>query len=730
MKCGAQTLVEPQIGPALITPVRHINTIMRSLTLARSVTLPADLDVSRITDLALGPAGRLYATTNYDGWITAWNISGTNLAQIDRDDHAAALSAGAMPGLTFVARNGEAALLSGGFNGGRMALRPLTSDGRFESPVNLGNDSLFAGPLIQPGAVQLTNGLTAVYGGIVDSGGIARMTFAANGTLASTTITPANAISAMTSGLVEGIRYLFTASADDNSVSALQIGSTGTLSLTGSVTRDQGLWASVPTALASAVIDGKTYLVLAAAGSNSLTVLQVGNTGTLGVVDHIIDDLTTRFAGATVVETIRHDGLTYVITGGADDGISIFALLPGGRLVPRAHIADTPAMTLANISAIAVQSQGTGLDLFVASASEPGLTRLRYDAGHAQLIAGTAAADTLQGAGGDDILFDGAGSDTLRGNAGADTFVLARDGAVDRIVDFTPGQDTIDLSGWQGLRSVNQLFFDSTSTGITITYGNEVLIIRSANGQTIAASAFSDTDLLGAARIPQVIAPGDPGPVTAPPLLPARPVLNTPETPQPPPESGIERIGTSADDALFGTSFDDILYGLGGRDTISGNAGADTIYGGGDSDRLMGGAGNDLLAGGAGRDDRWIMTTPAGSSNADILYGDSGNDRIWGHAGADRLWGGPGNDILWGGAGRDTFVFTAGQDRFGDVSATVDTVLLDERLWSGTLSALDIVNRFGTLDNGDAILNFGNGNILTVDDIGSLTALSQTIDFL
>lgn len=703
---------------------------MRTLSFIRSVTASADLDVSRITDLALGPAGGLYATTQYDGWVSAWNISGTALTQIDQDNHTASLTAGAMPGLAFVSRDGDAALLSGGFNGGRMTLRPLAGDGSFESRINLGSDSLFAGPLIQPVGVTLSNDTTAVYGGIVNSGGIAQMTFATNGNLTSTNITPGSAISAMTSGMAGGINYLFTASASDLNVSVWAINSTGAISLTGSIAGDQGLWVSAPTALASTVIAGTTYLVLASAGSSSLTVLQIGSTGTLGVVDHILDDRNTRFAGATVVETVQHDGLTYVITGGADDGISVYAMLPGGRLVPRAHISDTPDMTLANINAIAVQGRSTGLDIFASSASEPGLTRLRYEAGNVQIITGTAASETLQGASGDDILFDGTGSDTLRGHAGADTFILARDGALDTIADFTPGQDSIDLSGWTGLRSTNQLFFDSTNTGIRITYGDEVLIIQSANGQSIAASAFADNDLLSGTRIPQVIEPGEPGPVTDPPPLPERAAYIAPASPQPPAEAGIERLGTVADDALFGSSYDDILYGLAGRDTISGNAGADTLYGGGGSDRLMGGAGNDLLVGGGGRDDRWTETTPRGSSNADILYGDSGNDRIWGHAGADRLWGGLGNDILWGGAGRDTFVFTAGRDLFADVSVGVDTILLDSRLWTGGLTPLDIVNRFGTLDAGDAVLDFGSGNVLRVDDIGSLTVLSQAIDFL
>lgn len=98
--------------------------------------------------------------------------------------------------------------------------------------------------------------------------------------------------------------------------------------------------------------------------------------------------------------------------------------------------------------------------------------------------------------------------------------------------------------------------------------------------------------------------------------------------------------------------------------------------------------------------------------------------------GVTAFGGGTGNDMIWGGGGRDTFVFTAGTDQFMDVSAEIDTVLLDERLWGSALTPLDVVNRFGALQGRDATLDFGGGNRLTVEDIGSLTALSDIIDFL
>ena len=65
------------------------------------------------------------------------------------------------------------------------------------------------------------------------------------------------------------------------------------------------------------------------------------------------------------------------------------------------------------------------------------------------VLRGARGDDRLAAGGGGDRLVGGPGRDTLLGGAGADTFVFAfaphADG--DRIADFEPGTDRIDLSG-------------------------------------------------------------------------------------------------------------------------------------------------------------------------------------------------------------------------------------------------------------------------------------------
>jgi Ca2+-binding RTX toxin-like protein len=206
-------------------------------------------------------------------------------------------------------------------------------------------------------------------------------------------------------------------------------------------------------------------------------------------------------------------------------------------------------------------------------------------------IAGTIAADTIDGADGSDTLLGdggadllvggkgndsldgGVGSDTLDGGAGDDIYVL--DGPTDQIID-SGGFDavivgySIDLATG-GFKGIEEVVLGET--------GN-LDVIGNATSNEIVGNSFAN-----------------------------------------------HITGLAGNDTLDGWVGDDSLDGGVGNDFLLGFYGDDTLVGGAGIDALVGEQGNDLLLGGAGADAYGYDSLVDG---ADVVEtGDKGVDRIF-----------------------------------------------------------------------------------------------------
>lgn len=167
---------------------------------------------------------------------------------------------------------------------------------------------------------------------------------------------------------------------------------------------------------------------------------------------------------------------------------------------------------------------------------------------------------------------------------------------------------------------------------------------------------------------------------------------------------GLDQIdGTAAGETLNGAHLSDVIFGQGGNDRIHGRDGHDIVDGGTGNDRIWGERGNDRLLGNRG---------------ADKLFGGPGDDTLIGGAGDDTLDGGIGNDVLTGGLKADTFVFGTGYgaDRITDFNvAQGDRLQLDDALWGGGLTVMDVIGQFASFDRANRVVfSFDDGETLTV----------------
>ena len=450
---------------------------------------------------------------------------------------------------------------------------------------------------------------------------------------------------AMVSFEIAGQHLVFTASQGDSGISSYSLDSRGRMSLLGSLGAEQGLGISQPSTLLLAEAGGRQLLLLGAAGTGTISVIEPGADGSLTLLDHISDNRDSRFGGIAVMQAVTHGSWTFVVAGGSDDGLSLFALLPSGRLLLLDSLADRADLGLDNVNGLALALDGNQLHVFASSETEPGVTHLSIDTAAGEVLQGSSGTGQLQGSSGNDILIDGLGRDTLDGGAGADLFVFGHSNERNTIHNFDPVTDRIDLAGWAGLSSVAQLTITATASGAVIRFGNNRLDLLTADGAPLSYEDFILRDILG---------------LYQPPL--------------PPPPSPLVLHGTGADEQLIGAAGadniqagggGDSLFGQGGNDSLAGEAGNDVLFGGTGDDTLTGGDGSDQLAGEDGHDSLeggGGHDSLEGGHGNDTLEGNSSYDRLRGNLGDDHLSGGTGDDTLYGGDGNDTLFGNTARD--------------------------------------------------------------------
>lgn len=197
-------------------------------------------------------------------------------------------------------------------------------------------------------------------------------------------------------------------------------------------------------------------------------------------------------------------------------------------------------------------------------------------------------------------------------------------------------------------------------------------------------------------------------------------------------DASVVRLLGVGDIDLTGGDRGEKIFGNGGSNRIDGGGGSDRIKAGGGNDHVSGGTGSDRIAGQGGHDRVF------GGEGNDTLRGNGGNDLIEGGAGADVLKGGGGNDTLSGGTeddlligqrGSDTFVFSAGfdNDRIRGFALGQDALMLDQGLWTGVLTAAEVVDQFASVVNNHTVFDFGDGDTLTLLGVTNLGAIADDI---
>ncbi|WP_172330987.1 calcium-binding protein [Mangrovicoccus sp. HB161399] len=179
------------------------------------------------------------------------------------------------------------------------------------------------------------------------------------------------------------------------------------------------------------------------------------------------------------------------------------------------------------------------------------------------------------------------------------------------------------------------------------------------------------------------------------------------------------------DDVIVGTAASETFYSGIGNDTVTAKFGADWVYGGTGNDWLAGKAGRDHIFGGKGHDRLF------GGMGDDTLNGGRGEDKLFGGFGRDVLDGALGDDELEGGGGADEFRFGVGygDDVVTDFGTGADELVFDPALWSGELTADEVVDAFAEVEGSDLVFRFDGGESLTLLGYTDVAAIADDISF-
>lgn len=314
---------------------------------------------------------------------------------------------------------------------------------------------------------------------------------------------------------MNGETFVIAASSTQSGVSSHRLHPDGRIEHIDSFGAHVGAGLAQSTALITTEVLGETYVVVASAGSGTLTSLRLNDHGVMFEADHKTDTLQTRFGGVQDMAGFSHEGRSFVLAGGSDDGLSLFEIGPGGQLYHLQSLAHQAGWTLQKVRAIeATVVEGQAI-VFVSGEVATGMTQFSIDLGRFGEVIMAGPGDTelngsvrddhleagaddviLRGGGGNDRLVAGTGETRLWGGPGEDVFVFRPGGGVDRIMDFEHGLDRIDLSAYPMLYSTAALSFESTHTGARIRLGDDVIVVRTHDLMPLSSEDFTQSDFI------------------------------------------------------------------------------------------------------------------------------------------------------------------------------------------------------------------------------------------
>lgn len=494
-----------------------------NLQLSNVITDTPDRQLLGLSDLeviSVGTRTYIIASGEADGGVSSYEILADG-SIVASDDILLSTSSGSqgIRDITVFEVGSDTILLLSGMADDNQATYRIDADGSFIAEDSYSDGSGTYANWLHTDAVTI-NGNTYVFGAQWGKSGFFGFDTNADADL----ITPVKYpdgpevflgdVSAIETAYLHNKYFLFVASGVDAGVQSYAISDDGSLTLMDIAPPEEGGFNGI-TDLATVDNGKRAFVIIASAGSDSLTVFRVSKEGKINLIDTLVDTNETRFANVSAIESFEYNDRQFVLAGGSDGGVTLIEVTYKGELRVVTTFVDRADVTLDNVTDIEVVQINGAIHIFVSSGTENGFTEFVLTVPNgsniirggpvSETLTGTAMDDTIFGHGEQDVLYgmdgndrliDGRGTDVLYGGEGHDVFEFVRDKRTDTIKDYEIGIDRIDLSDYPNLLHYSDIVVTQTSNGAYLDINGDRLVIETVDGSPLNASMFDQDDFI------------------------------------------------------------------------------------------------------------------------------------------------------------------------------------------------------------------------------------------
>ena len=327
-----------------------------------------------VTGKGNGDNGVSVFSLNTDGTLTnVFNFADNNTTNLGG---AFALTTAVVGGTTY--------LFVGGVNDSGMSVFSVDADGHLTNVANVGDNATLQLALTTDVETMVVGGTTYLFSGGVNDNGVSVFSVGANGTLTNVNNVTDNGTSkiqgpqGLATATVGGNAYVFVTGFHDDGVGVYSVAADGHLTNVFNVSDAGPMELDGPVDAITVAVGGATYLVVSGFEDDGLTVFSVAADGHLTNVFNLPDDGTLKLDNPVGLSTAVIGGKTYLLVAGADDdGLSVFAMGANGALTNVTNVSDNATLLLDRVIGVTTVVMDGQTYVIAASNNDSGVSVFR-----------------------------------------------------------------------------------------------------------------------------------------------------------------------------------------------------------------------------------------------------------------------------------------------------------------------------------------------------------------